>query len=386
MRPDYDDIVIGAGIVGLAHAYHLARRGRRVAVLERLPRACGASVRNFGMLWPIGPPAGVMLQTALRSIDIWREVLRDSGLWHENTGSLHVAHRTDEMAVLDEFAARAADLGYDCRLLTPAEVSERAPAVNLRGLQGGLWSGSEWCVDPREIIRRLPDILSNRYGVSLHFRCAATALAGTAVVAAGREWRAGHFWLCTGDDLETLLPELLSQSGLERCKLQMMRSKPSSAGWRLGPMLAGGLTLRHYKSFERCSSVAALKARVASEMAEYDRFGIHVMASQTKRGDVTIGDSHVYGDEVTPFDDPRIDRMILDYLSTLLAGPEPVVSERWHGTYCKHPSRPYFAARPEPHVSVITGLGGAGMTLSFGVAEQIVGRQLDGLDSALDCA
>ncbi len=32
---NYDDGVVGAGIIGLAHAYALARRGRKVAVFER---------------------------------------------------------------------------------------------------------------------------------------------------------------------------------------------------------------------------------------------------------------------------------------------------------------------------------------------------------------
>ncbi len=53
----YDDAIVGAGILGLAHAYHLSRLGRRVIVLERDVRAVGASVRNFGMLWPVGQPA-----------------------------------------------------------------------------------------------------------------------------------------------------------------------------------------------------------------------------------------------------------------------------------------------------------------------------------------
>src|SRR5262249_2064847 len=103
MRSRCDDAVIGAGILGLAHAFHLARRGRRVVVFERNPQAMGASVRNFGMLWPIGQPAGRMRRMATRSLEIWGQVLRAAGLWHERTGSLHLAYREEEAQVLREF-------------------------------------------------------------------------------------------------------------------------------------------------------------------------------------------------------------------------------------------------------------------------------------------
>ncbi len=149
MSSSFDDAIVGAGIIGLAHAFHLARQGQRVVVFERSPRACGASVRNFGMLWPIGQPAGAMHTMALRSREIWLEVLAASGLWHEQCGSLHLAYRDDEAQVLGEFADGAAHNGYSCELLSPAEVAARSPAVKSRGLKAGLWSPTETCVDPR---------------------------------------------------------------------------------------------------------------------------------------------------------------------------------------------------------------------------------------------
>src|SRR5580700_8819210 len=91
-----DVAVVGAGIVGLAHAYLAARSGRTVVVFERNPAALGASVRNFGMVWPIGQPAGRLHEMALRSREIWLEVLQQAKLPCLPTGSLHATYREDE--------------------------------------------------------------------------------------------------------------------------------------------------------------------------------------------------------------------------------------------------------------------------------------------------
>jgi FAD dependent oxidoreductase TIGR03364 len=371
MTSTFDDAVVGAGILGLAHAFHLARRGRRVVVFERNPRAAGASVRNFGMIWPVGQPAGPLHEMALASRAFWLEMLAAAGLWHDPVGSLHLAYRDDEAAVLSEFAA-AADASYACELLAPAEIARRSPLVKTTGLAAGLWSPTEVCVDPRQVIAELPAWLTWHFGVHFEFNTAVTAYDRPRVTAGGRTWTAARLIVCSGDDLQTLYPEVFAGAGFSRCKLQMMRSTPGAP--RLGPMLAAGLTLRHYKNFQDCPTLAAVKSRVARDNPQYDRYGIHVLVSQNAAGELVIGDSHEYDAAIEPFDKPEIDRLILDYLGTFLTVPELQIAARWHGIYAKHPHDAWFVAHPAPGATVVTAVGGAGMTLSFGLADQVVGN------------
>src|SRR5262249_49447173 len=132
--------VIGAGIVGLAHAWAAARRGYEVLLFERDRRASGASVRNFGMVWPVGQPNGPAHRTAIESRELWLELLRQTGLWYSTCGSLHLAYRADEAAVLTEFARLAPPLGYECEWLSPEAVLVQSPAAQANELRGGLWS------------------------------------------------------------------------------------------------------------------------------------------------------------------------------------------------------------------------------------------------------
>ena len=110
--------IVGGGIVGLAHAYAFARRGRSVVVFERDESAQGASVRNFGMIWPIGQPSGERLQLALRSREIWLELGKQTGMEIVDRGSIHVAYRADEADVIHEFVGAAPGQGYDCRWMS----------------------------------------------------------------------------------------------------------------------------------------------------------------------------------------------------------------------------------------------------------------------------
>jgi FAD dependent oxidoreductase TIGR03364 len=370
--PSVDVAIVGGGIVGLAHAWEASRRGFTVVLFERDIKAQCASIRNFGMVWPIGQAPGVTRDRALRSRERWLELVERAGIWHDPCGSLHLACCGDELAVLEEFAALGTQYGYECRMLTQPEIASRSPAANPYGLLGGLWSPLEICIDPRQAIAQITQWLHESFSVDLQFGVSVRSIDSPHVETSdGRRWRADRVVVCGGVDFQTLFPEVFVDSGIRRCKLQMMRTAPQENGWRIGPMLAGGLTLLHYSNFALCSSLAAVRDRVATEMPEYVRYGIHVMASQNSHGEVVIGDSHEYDNEIEPFDKTAIDDMILAYFGRMARLPSNRIAARWTGIYAKHPQLPVFTAQPQHGVYVVTAPGGTGMTVSFGTAEDL---------------
>lgn len=369
----FDVIVIGAGIVGLAHAWAAASDGRSVLVLERSARARGASVRNFGMVWPIGQPAGPLLERALRSRGVWAELAPKAGFWLEPVGSLHAARHEDELAVLREFASGPGASAYGAELLSAEEASRRSPALRREGLLGALWTPREACVDPREAIASIAAYLSSAMGVRFAFETPVShAGPGVVETSGGERFEADHVLVCTGEDLRTLYPEVLSRAPIQLCKLQMMRTLPQPGGFRVGPMLAAGLTLQHYAAFAACPALPALRARLRAECGELLRWGIHVLVSQNGMGEIVLGDSHEYGQDPDPVLRTEVEELILGYLRGFMTAPDLRIAERWYGVYPKRTDGlTNFIASPEPGVTIINGVGGAGMTLSFGLAQEL---------------
>lgn len=366
-------IVIGAGIVGLAMARSLAEKGFAVTVFERNEKAVGASVRNFGMVWPIGQPVGKLYERALLSKSIWKKVCSEAGLWHNEAGSLHLAYADLEWEVLQEIAETDKH-NRPIAAIGASEALLKSEAVNPVGLKGALWNADEMIVESRVAIEKLPAYLTEKYGILFHFNTAITEISYPSVKAGKQTWEADLIYLCSGPDLETLYPEVFAANYFTKSKLQMMRLTMQPEGWRIGPSLCGGLSLIHYKGFQSAASLPALKTHYETTMPDYIKWGIHVMVSQNAEGELTIGDSHEYGLVFDPFDKVFINQLIIDYMRKFAVFKDWSMIQSWHGIYPKRTNGEVdFMYSPEPGVTILNGLGGNGMTLSFGLAEEVVG-------------
>ncbi len=369
-------IVIGAGIVGLAMARGLAERGYDVTVFERNEKAVGASIRNFGMLWPIGQPNGRMYERALVSKSVWKQICAEAGLWYEERGSLHAAYNELEQNVITEFV-EANKNTRPVFLLQAKEALEKSEALNPGSLRCALFSEDEMIIESRVAMEKTPEFFTQKYGTAFHFNTAITAIQYPEVKAGEKSWKADEIYVCSGADFETLYPDVFLANAFTKCKLQMMRLVAQPGNWRIGPSLCGGLSMIHYKGFEVASSLTQLKKYYEQNMPEYLKLGIHVMVSQNAEGELTAGDSHEYGLVHDPFDRQFINQLILDYLKQFARFKNWQLLQTWNGIYPKMTNgKTDFIYSPEQGVTIVNGLGGAGMTLAFGLAEEVLDKKI----------
>lgn len=362
-----DLVVVGAGIVGLAHALAAARRGKRVTVIERDARANGASIRNFGFVTVTGQARGTVWQRARRSAEIWREIAPQAGIAVVQQGLLVVAQRPEAGAVLD--ALIATEMGEGCRRLSAADVAALCPGAQAPA--GGLLSTADLRVESREAIPQLAAWLAAAHGVTFRYGTAVAAVeTGAAILADGTRIAADALVVCPGDDGTTLFPQVYAAEGVTRCKLQMLRL--AAPGWRLPAPVMADLSLVRYLGYADLPEAAPLKAMLAQEQAEALAWGIHLIVTQSADGSLVVGDSHEYAATPDPFGRAEIDTAMLAQYAAVLGPPSPVI-ERWTGTYASAAGHS-FVRRPADGVRLVVVTSGTGASTAFALAEEVIGE------------
>jgi len=134
-----DVLVIGAGIAGCATALQLARRGKKVTLLERDQAGVRASGVNFGGVRQNGRDLRE-LPIAMRARAMWDDLPGLIGFDGEfrATGNLRLASDAGRALQLDEFFTEASALGLVLERLEPIDLVARYPWLSAKPILGVL--------------------------------------------------------------------------------------------------------------------------------------------------------------------------------------------------------------------------------------------------------
>lgn len=173
MSAPTDIVVIGAGIVGCATAYELARRGASVQIVDDRPAGMGATQASAGMLAPYveARHEGPLLDLTVRSLDLFDKfvarVSSVSGLpiTYRRTGTLNVATQEESLARFTENARALARRGVAADVVDRDAVRGEEPQLG-DGIFGGLLIPTHGYVVAGELTRALA-AAARRHGAQL---------------------------------------------------------------------------------------------------------------------------------------------------------------------------------------------------------------------------
>ena len=372
MNESYDVAIVGRGIVGLAHALAAAKNGLRVVVIDRTERATGASIRNFGFVTVTGQERHEMWPLAHRAKQIWTEVALRAKIEVQQTGLVMSARRPAAAAILESFMAT--EMGEGCALLTHKQLAARHPAVPYQPCAAALVSSHELRIEAREAIPALANWMRAELGVDFAEPASVIGCTQGRVVTSRGTIKADSIFVCPGDDLNALYPEVMAAHAVTRCKLQMLRL--AAPAYRLPSPVMSDLGIMRYEGYSALPGASSLTAQLHDEQANAVAAGVHLIVAQSADGSLVVGDSHDYGDAPDPFQHQDIDQLILDEFEAV-CGPATVPIERWIGTYASSPLQNWFHHEVCPSVHMAVATCGAGMSTAFGVAEGAVSAALN---------
>jgi glycine/D-amino acid oxidase-like deaminating enzyme len=171
-----DVVVIGGGVIGVCTALFLARKGRRVVLLEKGRIAGEQSSRNWGWIRQQGRDPHE-LPIMVEANRLWTELASqtnvDIGL--VRAGATYLAHDDAELARFAAWMPNAQMHGLDTELHDKAGLAQRFPELARGGYAGALTTPSDMRAEPWVAVPALAGI-AVREGAAIVEGCAARKL------------------------------------------------------------------------------------------------------------------------------------------------------------------------------------------------------------------
>jgi len=369
----YDLLVVGAGIVGLAHAYEASKRGLKVAVVEKNSRCVGASIRNFGFITVSGQSSRDTWRRAMYSRHVWHEITQKAGIPIIHNGSWVVCNRPEAFDVAHAFLKT--EMGEDCALFSSDDFSalptlgfKNIDSLRLKQIAGLLYSPYEFRVESKEAIPQLANYLENTIGVDFYWKTEVLSIDGSSVHASNNQFDAQRIVVCPGAELTGIAKPYIEKHDLKLCTLQMLRIQVQE-GFILPGSVMTDNSLARYLGWSELPEAKALKERIAIEMPEYVKEGIHLIVVQSADGSLVVGDSHRYGSSENVFASDKIEQLIIALMYRVLSITEHTVIERWTGVYPVSNAFDALIEKVSPTMRVVIVSSGTGASTAFGLAK-----------------
>lgn len=183
-------VIIGGGVVGCSVAYHLTRLGwTDVVLLERKQLTSGTTWHAAGLVGQLRATAN-MTRLARYSAELYTGLEAETGIatGFRQGGSISVALTADRREELMRSAAMARAFGVPVEELSPAEIKDRYPHINLDGVTGGVWLPTDGQADPANIALALAKGARNR-GARVAERVKVTGIARRGRRVTGVDWQ-----------------------------------------------------------------------------------------------------------------------------------------------------------------------------------------------------
>jgi sarcosine oxidase len=211
----YDAVVVGAGVFGCWTAWHLARRGQRVLLVDAYgPANSRASSGGESRIIRMGYGADELYtRWSQRSLVQWKEVLETSGapLFHA-TGVLWLAREGDHRIL--ETKATLKRCGVPFEHLNRRDLETTYPQMGLDGIASGILETTSGVLLARRcvaMVLKQAVEMGVEYQVAEVMAPAAGAGAPTITTRAGERFAAGRCIFACGAWLGKLFPEVLGE-------------------------------------------------------------------------------------------------------------------------------------------------------------------------------
>ncbi len=154
MNKNWDVIVIGGGIIGLACAYYLTQDGKRVLLLEKGDIGEGASTSCDDMIFLQSKKPGILLTIAMESLEMYRKLMRDLpvDIEFESRGGMVLIESPNQLSHMEDFVRQQKALGLEVDLLDRNQIRKHSPMVSPHVL-ASTYSPMDSQVNPLHVMR-----------------------------------------------------------------------------------------------------------------------------------------------------------------------------------------------------------------------------------------